>query len=78
MTVDLADRTAAAIAADVSARKVMARDVVRACLARVEATNATLNAVCTLNPPRSPMRTRATGASRRASRRGSSRACRSW
>ena len=50
MTVDLADCTATAIAADVSARKIMARDVVRACLARIEKTNAVLNAVCTLNP----------------------------
>jgi amidase len=50
MTTDVADRSAAALAADVRARKLLARDVVAACLARIEQTNGVLNAVCTLNP----------------------------
>jgi len=47
---DLADRSAVELVADVRARKLEIREVVTACLARVEQTNGVLNAVCTLNP----------------------------
>ncbi len=47
---DLADRSAVELVADVRARKLGVRDVVAACLARIEETNGVLNAVCTLNP----------------------------
>lgn len=47
---DVADRSAAELAAEVRARTLGARDVVAACLARIEETNSVLNAVCTLNP----------------------------
>ena len=47
---EIADRSAVELAADVRARKLSARDVVAACLARIEETNGVLNAVCTLNP----------------------------
>jgi amidase len=50
MASDLADRSAAALAAGVAARTLAARDVVAACLARIDRANAVLNAVCTLNP----------------------------
>ena len=46
---DLADRSAVELVADVRARKLGVRDVVAACLARIEQTNGVLNAVCTLN-----------------------------
>jgi amidase len=47
---DLADRSAVELVADVRARKLGVRDVVAACLARIDETNGVLNAVCTLNP----------------------------
>jgi amidase len=47
---DIADRSAVELAADVRARKLGVRDVVAACLARIEQANGILNAVCTLNP----------------------------
>src|SRR5687768_15150334 len=46
---DFADHAAAEVAAGVRAGKVRARDVVAACLARIERTNGVLNAVCTVN-----------------------------
>ena len=46
---DVTDRSAARIAGEVGRRAVSAREVVEAALARVEAVNPTLNAVCTLN-----------------------------
>jgi amidase len=47
---ELADWTAAALAAAVASRRVGAVEVVAACLARTERTNGVLNAVCTVNP----------------------------
>lgn len=49
MDQDLTKHSAAGIAREVGRRKVSAREVVEAALARVEAVNPTLNAVCTLN-----------------------------
>jgi amidase len=46
----IADRSAVELAADVRARTLGVRDVVAACLARIEEANGVLNAVCTLNP----------------------------
>jgi amidase len=46
----LADRSAAGLVADVQARRVGVREVVAACLARIEKVNGVLNAVCTVNP----------------------------
>ena len=49
MDQDLTKHSAAGIAREVGRRAVSAREVVEAALARVEAVNPTLNAVCTLN-----------------------------
>jgi amidase len=50
VTSDLAERSAAGLAAAVRARRLAARDVVAACLARIERANPVLNAVCTVDP----------------------------
>jgi len=47
---DLADRSATEIVADVRARKLPVRDVVAASVARIEQVDGVLNAVCTINP----------------------------
>src|SRR4029450_1430211 len=47
---DLADRSAVELTAAVRAGKLGVRDVVAACLARIEQVNGVLNAVCTLSP----------------------------
>jgi amidase len=47
---DLADRPASELRDLIAARQVSVRDVVDACVARVHAHNATINAVVTLNP----------------------------
>ena len=49
MDQDITNLSAARIAREVSQRKVSAREVVEATLARVDAVNPTLNAICTLN-----------------------------
>jgi amidase len=47
---DLADRSAVDVTADVRTRKVSVRDVVAACLARIEQVDGVVNAVCTVSP----------------------------
>jgi amidase len=49
MIPDIADRSAAALATDVRDRRLGAREIVSACLARIERANGVLNAVCTVN-----------------------------
>ena len=50
MNADLADRSAQDLIADVQARKVSIREVVAACLARIEQVDGVVNAVCTKSP----------------------------
>ena len=47
---DLADRSATEIVAEIWTRKLSVRDVVGACVARIERVDGVLNAVCTTNP----------------------------
>jgi amidase len=47
---DIIDRTASELIADYSQNRVTVPDVVDALLARIEATNPRVNAVCTINP----------------------------
>ena len=78
MDQDLTSHSAARLAREIAERTVSAREVVKAMLARVEAVNPTLNAICTLNEEAlaeadAVDRRLAGGAAATAARRGAAR-----